>query len=40
MNNNKHKILIIEDELNICNFVKTILETNDYQVVTARNGAE
>ena len=30
MNNNKHKILVIEDEQNICNFVKTILETNDY----------
>lgn len=40
MNNNKHKILIIEDEMNICNFVKTILETNDYQVIMARNGAE
>lgn len=40
MNNNKHKILIVEDEQNICNFVKTILETNDYQVLTARNGEE
>ena len=40
MNNNKHKILIIEDEQNICNFVKTILETNDYQVLTARTGQE
>ena len=40
MNNNKHKILIIEDENNICNFVKTILETNDYQVLTAKNGQE
>ena len=36
---NKHKILIIEDEINICNFVKTILETNDYQVLVAQNGA-
>lgn len=35
---NKHKLLIIEDEINICNFVKTILETNDYQVLTAQNG--
>ena len=35
---NKHKILIIEDEINICNFVRAILETNDYQVLVARNG--
>ena len=40
MNNNKHKILVIEDEQNICNFIKTILETNDYQVLTAKNGQE
>lgn len=40
MNNNKHKILVIEDEQNICNFVKTILETNDYQVLTAKTGQE
>lgn len=35
---NRHKILIIEDEINICNFVKAILETNDYQVLIAQNG--
>ena len=35
---NKFKILIIEDELNICNFVKTVLETNGYQVVDAHSG--
>lgn len=35
----KYKILIIEDEANICNFVKTILKTNGYQVVDAGNGA-
>ena len=40
MNNNKHKILVIEDEQNISNFVKTILETNDYQVLTAKTGQE
>lgn len=40
MNNNKHKILIIEDEQNICTFVKTMLETNDYQVLIARNGED
>lgn len=38
--NNKYKILLIEDEVNIRNFVKTILEANDYQVVTASNGTE
>lgn len=35
---NKFKVLIIEDDANICNFVKTILETNGYQVFDARNG--
>ena len=35
---NRHRILIIEDEINICNFVKTILETNDYQVLIAQTG--
>ena len=35
----KFKILVIEDEANICNFVKTILETNGYQVFDARNGS-
>lgn len=31
--NNKYKILLVEDELNICNFVKTVLESNGYQVI-------
>ena len=35
MNGNKFKILIVEDEANICSFVKTILETNGYQVIAA-----
>lgn len=35
----KFKILIIEDDANIRNFVKTILETNGYQVFDARNGS-
>lgn len=34
---NKYKVLIIEDEVNICNFIKTILETNGYQVIYAQN---
>ena len=36
---NKYKILLIEDEINISNFVKTILVTNGYQVVEVQNGA-
>ena len=35
---NKCKILLIEDEINISNFVKTILVTNGYQVVEVQNG--
>lgn len=37
--NNKYKILFIEDEENICRFVTTLLETNGYQVLLARNAA-
>ncbi len=40
MNNNKYKILIIEDEVNIRNFVKTILSSNGYQVLEAKNASE
>lgn len=36
--NKKYKILVIEDEGNIRNFVKTMLETNGYQVLVAQNG--
>ena len=35
MNSNKYKILIVEDDQNICAFVKTTLETNGYQVLVA-----
>ena len=35
----KHKILIVEDEKNIRNLVKTILKANDYQVFDATNGS-
>ena len=35
MNNNKYKILVIEDEHNISSFVKTTLEANDYHVLVA-----
>jgi len=37
---NKHKILLIEDELNISNFVKTALEGQEYKVIVATNGLE
>jgi len=36
---NKYKILVVEDENNIRNFIKTILETNGYQVLCANNGS-
>ncbi|MBO5460366.1 MAG: response regulator transcription factor [Ruminococcus sp.] len=35
MSNNKYKVLVIEDENNIRSLVKTVLETNDYQVIEA-----
>lgn len=35
MSNNKYKILVIEDEKNITSLIKTVLETNGYQVIIA-----
>ena len=35
MNTNRYKVLVIEDENNIRNLLKTLLETNDYQAITA-----
>ncbi len=35
--NNKYKILVIEDEDNINNLLKTLLETSGYLVVTAKS---
>ena len=35
MSNNKYKILLVEDDHNIANFIQTVLETNGYQVLTA-----
>ena len=37
--NNKFKVLLIEDDSNINNFVKTILTTNGYQTIEAKDGA-
>ena len=35
MDTNRYKILIVEDESNICTFLKASLESNGYQVVAA-----
>ena len=35
MSNNKFKVLIVEDEANICSFIETLLTTNDYQAMVA-----
>lgn len=35
MSNNKYKILVIEDEANIRNFMETVLESNNYQMICA-----
>lgn len=35
MSNNKYKILVVEDDRGIANFVQTVLETNGYQVLYA-----
>lgn len=40
MSNNKFKILIVEDDANICSFIKTILEANGYQAISAGNCAQ
>ena len=39
MNNNKYKILLVEDEINIQNLVQTMLEASDYQVILAQTCA-
>ena len=36
MKKNKYKILIVEDEGNILNFVTALLEANEYQVISAK----
>lgn len=36
MSNNKYKILVVEDDQNILSMIQTVLETNGYQVLTAR----
>ena len=36
MGNNKYRILVVEDDRNICSFIETILQTGGYQVITAQ----
>ena len=40
MSNNKTKVLIIEDEKPIRNFISTILTTNGYKAISAKDGEE
>ena len=40
MNQNKYKILLVEDEINICNLVATILDTSGYQTIMAHTCAD
>ncbi|MBQ6999714.1 MAG: response regulator transcription factor [Oscillospiraceae bacterium] len=35
MSNNKYKVLIVEDDRNISNFIQTVLEANGYQALSA-----
>lgn len=39
MTNNKYKVLLVEDEANIRNFVATLLESSGYQVILAESCA-
>ena len=36
----RDKILIVEDEQSICNFISTVLSSHDYDPMVARTGAE
>lgn len=36
----KDRILVVEDEKGISNFINTILSVNNFDVITAKNGAE
>ncbi len=38
--NIKQKILVVEDERSISNFLSAVLSANDFEVITARNGQE
>lgn len=36
----KDKVLVVEDETGISNFISTILTSNNYEVIIAKNGAD
>ena len=36
MSNNKYKVLVVEDDRSILSMIQPVLETNDYQVLTAQ----
>lgn len=40
MSNNRYKILVVEDDDNICRFMQAILLSHNYQVITAASGQE
>ena len=40
MNNNRYKILLIEDEVNIRRFISALLEAGDYQIIKAETCRE
>ena len=40
MSSNRYKILVVEDEENICNLLETMLVTNEYQVLIGRTCRE
>ena len=37
MSNNKYKVLVIEDDHGIANFIQTVLDSNGYQVLSAQS---
>jgi len=40
VNTNRYKLLLVEDDATVRNFVKTVLEANGYQLLTAQNCAQ
>lgn len=36
----KNKILVVEDDQNICNVITTVLESNQYETITAKTGSQ
>ena len=35
----KDRVLVVEDDKRISNFIKTVLESNNYDVIVAQTGA-